>query len=216
MDGCMPDRWPILVPAFLAAQAVLVHWAGMSERPPASPGLAQFPIQLGEWKMLREDPLDKEVTGALRADDLLSRTYVSAGGAPPASLFIAWFRTQRAGATQPHSPQVCLPGAGWIPQSTAGITLATAAGEIAVNRYIASNRGERAVILYWYQTPHRAIAGEWAAKFWLLNDAIRYRRTDTSLVRVVVWSTHTGDEAAAAAAADFVRSAYPVLRARLP
>jgi EpsI family protein len=212
----MFERWPILVPVFLVAQAVLVHWAASAERPPQSAELVRLPVQVGKWKMVREEPLDTEVVGALRADDLLSRTYASEAGAPAAGLFIAWFRTQRAGATQPHSPQVCLPGAGWIPQSTGELTLATAAGGITVNRYVAENRGERAIILYWYQTPYRVIAGEWAAKFWLLNDAIRYRRTDTSLVRVVVRPAPGGDAAATDAASDFARSLYPVLWARLP
>jgi hypothetical protein len=33
------------------------------------------------------------------------------------------------------------------------------------------------------------IAGEWAAKFWLLPDAIRDRRSDKALIRVVVYGT---------------------------
>jgi hypothetical protein len=59
-----------------------------------------------------------------------------------------------------------------------------------------ANRSGRVVVLYWYQTPQRVIAGEWAAKFWLISDAVRERRTDIALVRLLVWSTHEGDEAA--------------------
>lgn len=212
----MLDRLRILVPLFLGAQAVLVHWAGTRESPPAGPGFARLPVQFAGWKMLREDPLDGAVVSDLRADELVSRTYVPTAGGSPANLFIAWYRTQRAGARQPHSPQVCLPGAGWTPRSTGEVALATAAGPISVNRYVVTNHDERAVVLYWYQTPRRVMAGEWAAKFWLVPDAILYRRTDTSLIRVVVWSTHTGDEAATAAASAFARDLYPVLRAQLP
>ena len=211
----MLNRLGILVPIFLAAQAVTVHWASTLERPPAPPHLAAFPAQFAGWHLLREDPLDKDVVGAIHADDLLSRIYARTGG-QEAALFIAWFQTQRSGARQPHSPQVCLPASGWTPQSSTEITLDTTAGPIPVNRYVVTNQADRAVVLYWYQTPRRAIAGEWAAKFWLVPDAIRYRRTDTSLVRVVVWSTHTSDNAATATAKDFAATLYPQLRARLP
>src|SRR5579862_2004542 len=163
----MLDRLRILVPVFLAAQAIAVHWASTLERPPDAPGLTRFPAQFDGWKLVREDPLDKAVVGAIHADDLVSRIYAHTGG-QEAALFIAWFQTQRAGARQPHSPQVCLPASGWTPLASGEMTLDTAAGTIPVNRYVVTNQVDRAVVLYWYQTPHRAIAGEWAAKLWLV------------------------------------------------
>ncbi len=75
-------------------------------------------------------------------------------------------------------------------------------------------------VLYWYQTARRAVAGEWASKFWLVADAVRDRRTDTALVRIVVedapannWGS---DQRATRTAADFARAVYPVLREQLP
>ena len=212
----MLERSRILVPVLLSAQALLVHWTATGERPPAPPGLARFPAQFADWKTLREDPLDKDVVNTLRADELLSRTYVRTAGGAEASLFVAWFQSQRAGASQPHSPQVCLPASGWTPQETGEIAVGTALGSIAVNRYVIANHGDRAVVLYWYQTPRRVTAGEWASKFWLIPDAIRDRRTDTALVRVVVWSTSVGDKAATSTAAAFAGALYPALRQRLP
>ncbi|MBC7927213.1 MAG: EpsI family protein [Bryobacteraceae bacterium] len=96
------------------------------------------------------------------------------------------------------------------------ITLNTAAGTIRVNRYIVVNRGERNVVLYWYQGPRRVTAGEWEAKLWLIADALRDKRTDTALVRVVVQSGDGGDPAATAAAASFAQHVYPLLRENLP
>lgn len=166
--------------------------------------------------MLHEDPLDRDIVNTLRADQLLSRTYIQTTGGAAAGLFVAWFQSQRAGASQPHSPQVCLPASGWTPQERGEITLDTTAGPITVNRYVVANHSERAVVLYWYQTPRRVIAGEWTAKFWLIPDAIRDKRTDTALVRVVVWSTRAGDGAATSTASGFARRLYPVLRQQLP
>ena len=226
----MPDRRTILVPVFLLAQAVLVHWAAGRERVPAPPALGSFPSEFADWRQLREDPIAADVAGELRADQVLSRTYVNTSldtsmlhstmlhstTRPAVGLFVAWFQSQRAGASQPHSPKVCLPASGWIPAVTGEITLDTAAGAITVNRYIVVNHEQRDVVLYWYQGPRRVTAGEWAAKFWLVADALRDQRTDTALVRVVAQSGEGGDQAATAAATGFARSLYPLLRENLP
>jgi EpsI family protein len=167
---------------------------------------------------LREDPIDADVLNTLRADRLLSRTYTNSalGGRGSAGLLVAWFQSQRAGASQPHSPKVCLPASGWIPQSTGEMSITTAAGAVTVNRYVVASRSQRAVILYWYQSSRRVIAGEWAAKFWLVADALRDRRTDTALVRIVVESQPGVDELATRTAANFTQAIYPLLRAQLP
>jgi hypothetical protein len=60
------------------------------------------------------------------------------------------------------------------------------------------------------------IASEWAAKFWLVADALRDKRTDTALVRVIAWSTGVSNEAANNVASGFARKLYPVLREHLP
>jgi EpsI family protein len=206
----------ILAPALLVVQALAVHWVTGAERPPAAPDLTQFPRSFGQWAQLREDPTSATERAELGADRILSRTF--AGGSPQVegSVFVAWFRSQRAGLRQPHSPKVCLPGAGWIPESTGEIRIETAAGAITVNRYVVSQKSNRAVVLYWYQAPRRVTAGEWESKFWVVADALRDRRTDTSLVRIVTWPAPGKDEAATAAAIQLARDVYPLLRKQLP
>jgi EpsI family protein len=211
----IPEWSKALVPVFFAAQGLLVYWTAGREHPPAPPALAQFPASFGGWTELHEDPIDADVANTLRADRLLSRTYAQGAGGQ-AGLLVAWFQSQRAGASQPHSPKVCLPASGWTPESSGELSLATFDGALTVNRYVAANRGERAVVLYWYQTPRRAMAGEWASKVWLVANALRDRRTDTALVRIVVDSTSQGDERATGTAADFTRLVYPLLRQQLP
>lgn len=212
----MLERRLILAPLFLAAQALAVYWAAGNERPPAAPDLSSFPVEVSGWKQIREDPIAADVQAELRADRILSRSYVDPPTGTVANLFIAWFQSQRAGASQPHSPKVCLPGAGWTPEIIGEMTLETAAGPITVNRYIVAKGQERSVVLYWYQTPRRVVAGELAAKLWLMSDALRDKRTDTALVRVVLWSARGRDDQATAAATGFARSLYPLLRERLP
>jgi EpsI family protein len=206
----------ILVPVFLAAQAMLVHWTSTFERPPAKPDLATFPAQIGPWQRTSEAPVDEATQAQLGADRLMNSMYTQPNG-EYANLFVAWFQSQRAGTSQPHSPQVCLPAAGWVPESNGTIDIETIAGTITVDRYVVAHGQERAVVLYWYQTPRRVIAGEWAAKFWLMADAFRDRRTDTSLVRVTTWVRNDSDvNAATKLASGYSQQLYPLLRAALP
>jgi len=210
----MPDPRMILVPLFLLAQVTLVHRTAALERVPAPPALSSLASQVGEWRLLGEDPLAPDMAAQLQADRFLSRSYVQAGS--QAGLLVAWFQSQRAGRGEPHSPKVCLPGSGWTPAFTGEVTLDTAAGAITINRYIVVNGRQRDVILYWYQGPRRVTAGEWSAKLWLMADAIRDRRTDTALVRVVVPTGLGDDQTATAAAVSFARNLYPLLRESLP
>jgi EpsI family protein len=212
----MLERGPMLAPLFLAAQALLVHWAASSERPPAPPNLSRLPAEFNGWKLVRQDPIAADVQAELRADRLLSSDYAHQGTNESANLFVAWFQSQRAGASQPHSPKVCLPAAGWTPESSGEMAIYATDGKITVNRYIVAKGTERSVVLYWYQTPRRVVAGEWAAKLWLVADAARDRRTDTALVRVVVWSRAGHDAEAEATARGFAGDLYPLLRDYLP
>jgi EpsI family protein len=216
MSFTNPKWRSALVPLFLAAQVLVVYAGAGREHPPPTPPLARFPSAFGQWKMVRDDPIDAAIANELGADRLVSRIYRETSTGPVASLLVAWFRTQREGVRQPHSPKVCLPGAGWVPRVVDEVAVGTGAGAIGVNRYVVDKGIERAVVLYWYQTPRRVIAGEWAAKFWLAADALRDRRTDTALVRVTTWPAGAGDEAATAVAIGFARDLYPVLREYLP
>jgi EpsI family protein len=201
--------------AFMAAQTLLVFLYQPREYRPQPPQLAEFPAELSGWVLFRDDPIGAEVAAELRADATLSRYYRTAGNSAMAHLLVAWFQTQQGGK-QPHSPKVCLPASGWTPVNSGETTIQTVDGPISVNRYLVADRTSKAVVLYWYQTPRRAIAGEWSAKFWLLADALRYQRTDTALVRVVVPVIGDRDGEATMTAASFAASCYRRLRTALP
>jgi len=216
----MEREWRVwrrfLVPAFLVAQILVIHFAISGESAPSPPSSAYFPAAFGPWKVFRQDPIDAETAKELKADLLVSQSYLDPPTRSFASLLVAWYQSQRDGARQPHSPKVCLPGAGWTPRIADEVTVDTAAGAITVNRYVVDQGQQRAVVLYWYQNSRRVIAGEWAAKFFVVADSLRNQRTDTALVRIVTWSTNETDEAATAIAAGFARNLYPSLREYLP
>ena len=211
----MLSRIAILAPVFLAAQAGLMYWAASGEKPPAHPEFSRLPVKLGDWRKTADDPVSPDTLAQLGADSTFSSIY--AGSAETGSetwlgsLFVAWFQSQRGGASQPHSPQVCLPAAGWVATVADRVGMDTAAGKVPVNRYIANLGPQKVVVLYWYQTRSRVIASEWAAKFWVIVDRLKEQRTDTSLVRVVVWNNGRGDKATTEAALTLAERAYPVL-----
>jgi EpsI family protein len=212
----MNEPKTILIPVFLASQALFVHWTGTFEKPPAKPDLTHFPAQIGAWERASEIPVDAATEAQLGADRLMNSMYMRQPNGEFANVFVAWFQSQRAGTSQPHSPQVCLPASGWVPESNGTIDVSTSAGTITVNRYVIANGLQQEVVLYWYQTPRRVVAGEWAAKFWLMVDALRDRRTDTSLVRVTTWVRDTGVSAATQSATELSQQLYPLLRETFP
>ncbi|MCU1236970.1 MAG: hypothetical protein JWP63_4937 [Candidatus Solibacter sp.] len=212
----MRNRWTYLVAAVLAAQALAVGFVSGVERLPAVPDLGRFPTEIGDWSKVGDDVLAEGVINNLGADARITSTYQDRRTGLAANLLVAYFRSQRGGASQPHSPKVCLPATGWEPQDSGELAVDVPPGRITVNRFVLATPNQRAVVTYWYQTSRRVMAGEWEAKFWLAADALRDRRSDTTLVRIFVWDGKGGDAEATDAAVRFTKSLYPLLRDHLP
>jgi EpsI family protein len=208
----------VVLTAVLAAQgAVYYAIAARPELTPAVAPLDRFPVTLPGWLMARNVPVEKEVADVLRASDTLNRIYADPAGRG-VIFFIAYFQTQRTGAT-PHSPKNCLPGSGWEPVESPGrqrIQVPGRAEPLEVNRYVVAKENDHDVVLYWYQSHNRVIAGEFGAKFWLVADAVRYRRSDTALVKVVAPAPNADVAGATDAAISFVQAAYPAIMRQLP
>jgi EpsI family protein len=103
----------------------------------------------------------------------------------PIGLFIGYFPTQRTGQSI-HSPQNCLPGAGWTFDSRRYVTLTDVNGRsYKVGEYQISNGESRQFVIYWYQAHGRSIPNEYIARAYMVADAIRMDRTDGALVRVI-------------------------------
>jgi EpsI family protein len=167
--------------------------------------------------MSRDVPMEKEIQDVLKADDTLNRVYVNPSRTDFAFLFVAYFKTQRYGQA-PHSPKNCLPGSGWEPVETGRETINVPGwnAPIVTNRYVVEHGDEKSVVLYWYQTHSRIIASEYWAKFWLVVDSIRYRRSDTALVKIVVPVRDNNIGAATATGVQLIQAVFPSLLRQLP
>jgi EpsI family protein len=203
--------------AFLVAQAVAYYSIPKTEARFETQPLATLPKTLGPWQAGAEFPVESEVQAVLKADDTLNRSYVLPGEPVPVNLFVAFFRSQATGVA-PHSPKNCLPGSGYAPVSSGTVRIPIPAlGEtIEVNRYVVARGEAKTLVLYWYQTPKRIVASEFAAKFWLAADAVRYHRSDTSLVRVIVPIGPVSPDEADRLSVSFVQSLLPALNRHLP
>ena len=179
--------WVVFV--LLAATFTTLRLRGDTDRVPATPPLSLLPATIGT-RMAQDYPLDSETLEVLGDGRFLNRVYSSVGpvGQPaeaPVSLFIGYFPTQRSGQSI-HSPQNCLPGAGWAFLSSQVINLPTADGRpYPVGEYLIGNAGQKQVVLYWYLAHGRSVASDYLAKAYMMLDAVRWNRTDGALVRIV-------------------------------
>ena len=175
--------------------------------------LSAFPTAVGPWRMYKDVKIEQEILDILKADDTLNRIYVrpSDGNGRPTSSSRSSRRSVPARRrTRPRT--ACREPVGSRsnpPRLT--ITVPGRAEPLVINRYLMARGDEKSVMLYWYQSHDRIIAGEFAAKFWLIADSIRYHRSDSSLVKVVVpvrrWRYRWRHERAV----EFVQAVFPAV-----
>jgi EpsI family protein len=202
-------RVGVILVLLLAARLVSGHVVTAT---PLSRPFTQFPWELGDWRGFEAPALDDATRRVLGADAYLNRVYEHPVNGP-ASLFVAYYGSQEHGEAI-HSPQNCLPGSGWTPIDQSRITLRLDDADAPLNRYLIERRGERQLVLYWFQGRDRVVASDYVNKALLFRDALVRRRSDGALARVIV---PVADERQAdAAARAFTRDVMPRLEEWLP
>jgi EpsI family protein len=144
-----------------------------------------FSARLGAWKGDIPEALAPDVAASLQADDYLSVQFATPTEAAPVQLFIAWYQDQTKGGT--HSPEICLPGAGWEIAKLDRIDIAPRMGfaeSYNLNRAVIQRGQTRMLVYYWFEQHGRHTAWDFAAKIYLLWDSITIGRTDGALVRL--------------------------------
>jgi EpsI family protein len=216
----------VLVLLFTGGVGLLAR-ADRPEPVPVRSTFDKFPMQLGDWRGLQDPPFPPEILAILGVDDYLARAYFTPDRAG-VGLYVGYYGSQRQGDTM-HSPQNCLPGAGWEPVSNtlASIPVRSAASEaeqpIEVNRYVIRKGLDRQLVFYWYQSHGRVVASEYWSKWFLIRDAVRLNRTDGALVRVIApipggsnIDPAVAERDAEQLATRFVKDLFPALTGYLP
>lgn len=156
--------------------------------------LTELSTTLGDWRQRgTEIKFGEGVESVLKTTDYTMREYTNPEGRV-ANIYVGYYATQRTGATY-HSPQNCLPGAGWVLSDPQSVEITTADGRTFTgNRYIIENGIYKEVMIYWYQGRGRTEASEYRDKINTVLDSVTRRRTDAAMVRVM---TSVGQDEAA-------------------
>jgi len=206
----------MILSVLLIVQGSVFYGFSRGESTPSCRALDGFPKEFGGWRMIQQGVMEQDVKDVLRADDYITREYAESPE-KVANLFVAFFKSQRAGQT-PHSPKNCLPGSGWVwtVADTIPVTVPGRGVPIEINRYLVSKGENRSMVLYWYQSRDRVVASEYKAAAYVAWDAIRYNRTDTALVRVVVPVAEGRDDVATQTGVEFIQAFFATLRGFFP
>src|SRR6202158_4402074 len=175
-----------IVALIMLATALGLQPHSRNESLPPRESLSSLRPQIDGWTGT-DSVLDQDTLDILGPGEFLVRDYENASHPtlPPISLYIAYFPTQKAGDTI-HSPNHCLPGAGWVPTSRGGVPITRPDGSsFPANRYVVSKAGNRELVLYWFQAHGPEVASEYWAKYYLVSDSIRMNRSDGGLVRLM-------------------------------
>jgi len=211
-----------VVALLLCSTLLVLHLRGdVDYAPPAVP-LSELPMTIAGRTAI-DVPLDEETLAILGNAIYLNRLYAGGAGAPnpldrpEIGLYIAYLPTQRTGQSI-HSPQNCLPGAGWTIQSSQVAHFSDDSGKMfEANDNMIVNGGSTQEVLYWYQLHGRSIAGDYRAKIDTLMDSIRYGRTDEALIRIITPISSSEDRnAARTRALAFARQIVTMLPAYVP
>jgi len=185
-----PRFWLIVL--LMSFTALVLHVRGDVDHVLPSRPLSELPTAI-DARTATDITIDPETLEILGKGEFLNRIYTPPTDAPaatigdrmPVSLFIGYFPTQRSGQSI-HSPQNCLPGAGWtfLDKGTTVLTDSTGK-DYTVGDYLITDGRASQEVLYWYQLHGRSVASDYRAKIDTLADSIRLGRTDAALVRIV-------------------------------
>jgi EpsI family protein len=123
----------------------------------------------------------------LQLTDYVVASYARPGDAQVVELYVAYYESQRKGASV-HSPRACLPGGGWeivdfdqhlVPD------IGPAEKGIEINRVVINLRENSQLVYYWFQQRDRIVTNEYMVKWYIFWDALTLNRTDGSLIRLV-------------------------------
>ncbi len=175
-----------LLLAVLLIGGVFINWfERRGEAEIARKPLSELTQTLGDWRQKGgEERFGEQTESVLRVSDYTMRWFLSSDNRL-ANIYVGYYASQRTGATY-HSPQNCLPGAGWVMREPEIIEIKTPSGKtFTANRYRIENGVYNEIMIYWYQGRGRIEPSEYRDKFNTIFDSVTRRRSDGAMVRVM-------------------------------
>ncbi|MEM9108365.1 MAG: VPLPA-CTERM-specific exosortase XrtD, partial [Pseudomonadota bacterium] len=198
-DGVMPQisrlrlAYPsaAMITAAVAMVFCLSAWPLLPDRTPISPdrfSFSLFPKQFGDWKQYgKEQRFAPEVERSLGADDYVAVQFSRSLTSPTLDFFSAWYRDLSEDGVQ-HTPEICLPGAGWEIAKVERVDISEGLGldtPFRVNRVIIQKEEERMMVYYWFTHMGEAMPRNTAAKFSVLTRGVVAGRLDGAILRLI-------------------------------
>jgi len=183
---------------------------------PTRPPLTAFPTSIDSWQGT-PTALTPDILDALQLTDYWLADYKSDTEATFVNFYIAYYESQRVGATT-HSPSNCIPGGGWqISKSEVKTVRLTSGVDIKLTELLIRRGDDAQLVYYWFDERGRDLAETTEAKWYLLQDSIMMHRTDGALVRLVTSLASQENEPAAERRLNtFLTAAYPQLKLFIP
>ncbi len=231
LDGILPQikrlqfvrPFPALITATLvmvAASAVLPSLPQRGVIAPDRVPFTLFPKTLGGWSQFgAEQRFSPDVERGLSADDYHAVQFSRAPDEPRLDFFSAWYRDLSEDGVQ-HTPEICLPGAGWEIAEVKRVDLSGDLGldnAFRVNRVILQKGEERMLVYYWFTHMGRAIPSNAGAKISVLTRGVFASRLDGAILRIISPISEDHPEAEAEALMlDLLRSTLPHMPRFIP
>ncbi|MCP4000178.1 MAG: VPLPA-CTERM-specific exosortase XrtD [Gammaproteobacteria bacterium] len=210
--------WAAIIVVVLGTSFATIKIQDREEFVPEAEPLSTFPLRVDEWRG-REQAIEQVYLDQLKLDDYLVAQYSSPAYPTAIELYIAYYKSQRKGASV-HSPRACLPGGGWeitdFDQHMVSDVGPNKSG-LKVNRAVISMGKDRQLVYYWFQQRDRILTNEYMVKWFIFWDALTKNRTDGALIRLTtrVPAEASLDEADAQMQA-FIQDFDPALAYYLP
>lgn len=202
--------------AFIVLSVAVVNvLSSRLELKPMRQELASFPLRINTW-IGSESSLSRQEIDALGFSDYFLADY-NKKGSKSVNYYIAYYASQRKGVS-PHSPQVCMPGGGWVINSLDRKLIGFTNGlQFEVNKVIIEKGGQKQMVIYWFEQRGRHIASEYWMKWYLFKDALFKNRTDGALIRMVTpISADETDQEAENRLIDLLKDTQPLIGQFVP
>lgn len=172
-----------------------------------------FPAQVGPWAG-RRMALSGEELRSLKLTDYLLLDFRREGTAVPVTFYVAYYGAQRQGVSI-HSPEICLPGSGWVLHARKRIPIlpsAAAKETITVTRELIQKDETKILVYYWIREGSQDVTTNRQAKVALMKNALSEGRTDGALIRLTAPVLGgEGEARAEQAIQDLLKDVFPLL-----